>query len=72
MVEADGLFVTALGIIPLNRHISLFGKAGFMNWNSDFTLTTTNFGTVGFGDDGTDPMFGVGAEFLKKERFSNR
>ena len=70
-IEADGLFVAAVGIIPLNQHFSVFGKAGFMNWNTDFVLTATN-GTIGGDDDGTDPMFGVGVEFLKKQKFSLR
>ena len=71
-MEADGLFVTAVGIIPLNQHFSVFGKAGFMNWNSDVTLISANLGPIGFDDDGTDTMFGVGVEFLKKENFSLR
>ena len=71
-IETDGLFVTAVGIIPLNQHFSIFGKAGFMNWNSDASVTSANLGTIGFDDDGTDPMFGVGVEFLKKQKFSLR
>ena len=70
-IATDGLFVTAVGIIPLNQHFSIFGKAGFMNWNTDFSLTSTSLNTSG-DDSGTDPMFGVGVEFLKKQKFALR
>lgn len=69
--QADGLFVSAVGIYPLNEHFSVFGRMGFMNWNADVALTSTNV-TVSGDDDGTDPLFGVGVEFLKKDRFALR
>lgn len=49
--DAFGLVGIALG------PISLFGKAGFISWDSD--VTVANLPTS---DSGTDPAFGVGAQ----------
>ena len=70
--EVDGLFVTAVGILPVAAKVSLFGKAGLMNWDGDFTLADSSGTLVAGSDDGSDPLFGVGVEIIPMEQFHIR
>ncbi|MBI4161072.1 MAG: outer membrane beta-barrel protein [Acidobacteria bacterium] len=69
--EANGLFAAAVGILPVVKNFSVFGKAGLMNWDGDTTLSDSS-GTLAGSDDGSDPMFGVGVEFRRGTMVSLR
>ncbi len=61
--EASAFYVAALGLLPLNEQAGLFVKAGFARWDVDFLATSSFGGTASASDSGTDPMFGIGAQF---------
>jgi OOP family OmpA-OmpF porin len=54
--EADGFAVEALGIFPFANKFEVFAKAGLYLWDGDVAIS----GVGSFGDDGTDPTFGLG------------
>lgn len=53
-VDITGIYLAAVGKIPLNNKASLFGKLGFFSWEADYPTGTS---------DGTDIMLGLGAQF---------
>ncbi|MCR8913314.1 porin family protein [Marinobacter panjinensis] len=53
-LEVDGWTAAGLAGFKLGP-VGVFGKVGFINWDGD----ADNFG----GDDGTDPLYGIGARF---------
>lgn len=57
--EADSIGGSILVIFPVSNRFDLFGKVGVHAWDSDFS---SNVG-VSDSDDGTDPMFGIGAAY---------
>jgi OOP family OmpA-OmpF porin len=61
-VELTAFNVSALGALPINEQVSLFGKIGLFGWEAEASDTT---GGVPFSakDDGTDLSFGVGIMF---------
>lgn len=62
--DSDGFFVNGKGILPLNEAFSVFGKVGFLFWDTDVS------GTINTSDDGTDLIFGFGAQYMLNEQFS--
>ena len=57
--DAHAIDAFAVGFLPLTT-FDLFGKVGFVNWNSDFDIPDLGFSDD---DDGTDLAFGVGGQF---------
>lgn len=63
----DGFQVAALGMLPLNPRISLFGKVGVYLWDASAS------GPGGsLSDDGSDIMFGVGLNWNLARRLDLR
>ena len=58
--EADGFSVEAVGIIPFAERFELFAKVGLYKWDGAVTATEAGTQTLDAGDDGIDPIFGVG------------
>ena len=57
--DSNAVDVFAVGFIPVTT-FDLFGKVGFVNWNSDFDIPDLDFSDD---DDGTDLAYGLGAQF---------
>lgn len=66
-LEADGFNFSAVGIIPVNEQVEIFGKIGMFMW--DVTLDEAGTGEIA-SDDGTDISFGVGGSVKLAEQFS--
>ncbi len=62
--KITGYQLQAVGFIPLGI-ADIFGKAGMTQWKSDFTSTANGVPTTS-SKDGTDPVYGVGAQFRIK------
>jgi OOP family OmpA-OmpF porin len=59
-LEGDSAYLTAVGTLPITEKFSAYAKAGLHRWNIDASLP----GVVGNDDDsGSDPTYGVGAQF---------
>jgi OmpA-OmpF porin, OOP family len=74
-VEASGLNIAAVGILPLNNNFSLFAKFGFINAKVETSVKASSGGFSASGsEDSTDlkPMFGVGAAYAITDRLSIR
>ena len=55
-------YLAGVGAFPIGEVFAVTGKAGFHLW--DYKVNGVVSGsTVSADDDGTDPMFGIGAEF---------
>ncbi len=62
--EADGWSLSAKGILPLNEKFDVFGKLGMIIWDVD------GGGAASRGDDdGTDLMFGLGAQYMFNDQY---
>ena len=70
-VEVSGFNVAALGSLPINEQLSVFGKLGLFMWEAEASDTT---GGVPFSDkiDGTDLAFGVGVGYNFTRNFAVR
>jgi len=80
--EATGVTFAVVGVVPLpdvSSNFALFGKLGFNAWSVDDTVTSGGLSTRAT-SSGTDPMYGIGAEFqlsrnaginLQWERFAD-
>lgn len=62
-IEVSGLTLAAVGTIPLGERFRIFGKAGLFVWDADVSVESSTFGNGSLGEDGTDPLIGVGASF---------
>jgi OOP family OmpA-OmpF porin len=51
----------AVGILPIGKVFEVFGKAGFIWWDTDLVLSGTLSATDS--DSGSDPAYGVGVAF---------
>lgn len=65
--EVTGFNFSAVGIIPVNAQVDLFGKIGMFMW--DVEVSEEGFGKLG-SDDGTDLSLGFGAAFHVTQEFS--
>ena len=66
-IESDGFNFSAVGIIPVNDKIELFGKVGMFMW--DASLDEAGTGEL-VSDDGTDLSLGLGATANLTDQFS--
>ncbi len=67
-VSVDGFEVAAVGILPMNPQIDIFGKLGILLWDADFDAGTFGSGS----DDGTDLFLGFGASYNISPQLSAR
>ncbi|UNK48774.1 outer membrane beta-barrel protein [Lysobacter sp. S4-A87] len=59
-LEANSVYLTAVGTVPITDSFSAYAKAGFQRWDLDTAIP----GVVGNDDDsGTDPTYGVGVQY---------
>lgn len=61
--EVDGWTLAAKGILPLNEQFSVFGKLGMIRWDVEGGGAAS-----GIDDDGTDLMYGIGAQYMFTDR----
>ena len=58
----------AVGIIPLGSHFQIFGKFGWVFWDSDTKVS----GSGSDSDSGNDTAYGAGLEFIFGKHFGVR
>ena len=59
-LEANSVYLTAVGTVPFTDKFSGYAKAGFQRWDLDTSIPSV----VGNDDDsGTDPTYGVGLQY---------
>lgn len=67
-VETDGLFFDIKGQVPINEVFGIYGKIGFLKWESDLTATASeaNLGSYSTSDsiDDDDVFYGIGGSIL--------
>ncbi|QDP02312.1 outer membrane beta-barrel protein [Thalassotalea sp. PS06] len=71
-ISVDGFRLNLKGSLPINRHFSLYAKAGLFRWNSDHdTVLTVNYfdpeiedidRRESVSDSGTDGHYAIGVE----------
>lgn len=64
--EADGFTFAGIARYPVNEKFDVFGKVGAFVWDVEGTASVTSGATtaaLNAEDDGTDIMFGFGAEY---------
>jgi OOP family OmpA-OmpF porin len=67
--ETTGFNFSLLGIIPIENTGYLYGKVGFMAWETDYTRSDTSTTSD---DDGTDFTFGIGFAWAFQNRYEFR
>ena len=68
--ESSGINFSLHGIIPVSEFGYFYGKAGFMDWDTDYTRIGTS--TTRTSDNGTDFTFGAGFAFSFNEKYEFR
>lgn len=64
-LEANSVYLTAVGSMPITDRFSAYAKAGFQRWDLDTAIPDA----IGNRDDsGTDPTYGAGVQY----RFSDQ
>lgn len=59
-LEANSIYLAAVGSVPLSENLSAYGKAGLQRWDLDRAVP----GLVGSNNDsGSDPTYGVGLQY---------
>lgn len=63
----EGFTAALVGKLPIQSGFSVYGKLGMIAWDADLKLNATiqgqSFHETG-GEDGTDPFYGIGAEYV--------
>lgn len=62
--EADGLTLASKGVLPINEQFGVFGKFGVIMWDAKGGAAA-----AGINDDGTDLMYGLGAQHMLTDQF---
>ena len=62
--EVDGWSLAAKGMLPLNEKFGVFGKLGMIMWDAEGDGAAS-----GNDDDGTDLMFGLGAQYMFADKY---
>ncbi|MGM0914462.1 MAG: outer membrane beta-barrel protein [Pseudomonadota bacterium] len=65
-LSVDGFTAALVGKLPIQSGFSVFGKLGMIAWDADLDENVQALGlsqTDTFGEDGTDPYYGIGAEY---------
>jgi OOP family OmpA-OmpF porin len=66
-LEADTLYITAVGMLPVNDAFAVYAKAGMHSWDAD-----TSLAILGGEDSGSDPTYGIGAQYCFTDNFALR
>lgn len=68
-LEGDSAYLTAVGTLPITDKFSAYAKAGLHRWNVDTSLP----GLTGNNDDsGSDPTYGIGAQYRFTDKVALR
>ena len=67
--ETNGFRLVAVGLLPLDRGFTLFGKAGFYRWSSDVSFSGVA-ASYSASESGFKPSFGLGAEYALNKNVS--
>lgn len=68
-LEGDSAYLTAVGTLPISDKFLAYAKAGVHRWNVDKEMPSL----IGNNDDsGTDPTYGVGAQYRLTDRVALR
>ena len=73
--SADGVAVSVLGILPIGERFSVYARAGLSFLSADGTARVTIDGDTqrpSQSSQKTDPVFGVGAEYMFSKHFGVR
>ena len=62
--ETDGWTLAGKGMLPLTEQFGVFGKFGMIMWDAEGGGAAS-----GIDDDGTDLIYGLGAQYMFTERF---
>ena len=62
--EVDGWTLAGKGILPLTEQFAVFGKFGMIMWDVEGGGAAS-----GIDDDGTDLIYGLGAQYMFSDRF---
>ena len=68
--ETTGVNFSVLGILPIDYTGYIYGKAGYMAWNTDYTRKSSTKTTTS--DSGTDFTYGLGIAFVHHNVFEFR
>lgn len=68
-VKINGWTLYGVGTLPIGKRFEIFGKAGFVFWNSDVNVSG---GGGGGSDNGNDPAYGAGVGFKFGEHLGVR
>lgn len=66
-VEATAIDASLIGRMPVGNKWALTGRVGASRWDAEIGVDTA-CGSASVDDDGTDAVYGVGAEFDMTER----
>ncbi|HSP56940.1 MAG TPA: porin family protein [Halomonas sp.] len=65
--NVEGFGFALVGKLPIQNGFSIHGKVGMIAWDGEVSGTARNNGDIIYqdegGSDGTDPFYGVGAEY---------
>ena len=63
--DTSAYYLSAVGVLPINKQFSLFAKVGVARWNADFTIPGVSNQSL----DGNDPIYSAGATFQLSDTF---
>ena len=61
--EVSGFFFGLVGRLPVAERFSIVPRFGLFMWDGDVTGTVNGAVVLSESDDGTDPYFGIGAQY---------
>jgi OOP family OmpA-OmpF porin len=67
-LESDTAYLTAVGTLPITDKFLAYAKAGVHSWNVDEEMP----GLIGSDDSGTDPTYGLGAQYRLTDKVALR
>ena len=73
--EGDGFTIAGIARYPVSEQFDVFGKVGAFVWDTEVTASVASGATtaaISAGDNGTDVMFGFGAEYEIANNFGIR
>ncbi|MDH4166173.1 MAG: porin family protein [Gammaproteobacteria bacterium] len=71
-IDVSGIDVFFVGSMPVADNFDLFGKAGMVSWDADFTIGDSEVGVESGSDDGEDLALGFGGRWKLGEQFGIR